>query len=124
MNDRDYRQTRIHEWGARAFGRDHMNDPVVRAARFLEEACEFAQAAGLSEGHALRALAHVYARPAGNPAQEAGGVGLTLLALCTALGLSADLCERDELARVESLPPDHFARRNAVKVALIDEVRK
>ena len=122
-DERAERQTLVHEWGARAFGRDHMNDPVVRAVRFLEEACELSQAAGLPEGHALRVLAHVYARPAGDRGQEIGGVGVTLLALCTALGYNADLCERDEIARVVSLPPEHWAQRNRAKRQLIDEAK-
>lgn len=117
---RDARQRVVVEWGSRCFGADHMLDVKVRAARFLEEAAELAQAVGLPKDHAQRALDHVYSRPAGDPKQEAGGAGLTLLALCDAIGLSADGAEQTEVARCLSKPPEHFAARNKNKIEVVD----
>ncbi|MDB5606706.1 MAG: hypothetical protein JWP25_3606 [Bradyrhizobium sp.] len=88
----DARQRVVIEWGERCFGIDHMRDKIVRAARFFEEAAELVQAVGLSRDHAMRAFDHVYSREAGTPAQEAGGVANTLMALCGAIDLSFDEC--------------------------------
>lgn len=119
-DDRDERQQIVFDWGKRAFGEAQMSDKVVRAARMIEEAAELAQACELPKDHAQRALDHVYGRPAGDPKQEAGGVGVTLMALCQTLGLSADECERVEVARCLSKSVEHFAARNQVKVSAVD----
>lgn len=42
------------------------------------------------------------------------------MALCQTLGLSADECERVEVARCLSKPIEHFAVRNQVKVSAVD----
>ncbi len=114
------RQRVVIEWGERCFGADHMRDKIVRAARFLEEAAELAQASGLPHDHATRALTHVYSRPAGDPAQEIGGSANTLMALCGALGLSLDDCQMTEIARVLAKDPAHFAARNQTKLREVD----
>lgn len=118
--EREQRQQVVVEWGARCFGVEHMADKIVRAARFFEEAAELVQAVGLSRDHALRAFDHVYGRSAGEPWQEAGGVGVTLMALCNALGLSADDCEVKEIARCLSKSPESFAARNVAKIEQVD----
>lgn len=120
VSNRDERQRIVFEWGQRAFGEGHMSDKVVRAARMIEEAAELAQACDLPKDHSQRVLDHVYSRPAGDPKQEAGGVGVTLMALCQTLGLSADECERVEVERCLSKPVEHFAVRNQVKVSAVD----
>jgi hypothetical protein len=122
MSTRDQTQKVVVDWGVRCFGQAHMDDRVIRAARFLEEAVELAQACGLAKDHALRALEHVYSRPAGEVEQEIGGVSVTLLALCGAFGLSADDCETKEIARCLSLPPEKFAERNRAKIEQVDRV--
>jgi hypothetical protein len=87
----------------------------------LEEALEAYQSATLGlPSEEMRTKAHslvdyVMTRLAGNLAQECGGVGLTLLALCEAAGISADAEEERELARVLSKPLEHFRERNKVK---------
>jgi NTP pyrophosphatase (non-canonical NTP hydrolase) len=118
---RDLRQATIVEWGTRCFGEEHMRDQIVRAARFIEEAAELVQAVGLSKEHAIRALDHVYSREPGKAWQEAGGVGVTLMALCNTLNLSAEDCEIREVERVMSKDPQHFALRNQEKIEKVDQ---
>lgn len=120
-SERDERQMVVFDWGRCAFGEAQMADKIVRAARMIEEAAELAQACDLPKDYAQRALDHIYSRPAGDPKQEAGGVGVTLMALCQTLGLSADECERVEVARCLSKPIEHFAARNQVKVSAVDQ---
>ena len=57
-------------------------------------------------------------RPVGEPAQEIGGVGITLLGLAHALGVSADDEEAKELERVQSKPAEHWQKRDAAKRAV------
>lgn len=118
--DREARQRTVVEWGRRCFGKAHMADRIIRAARFFEEAAELVQAVGLDRQHALRAFDHVYSRTPGNVFQEAGGVSVTLMALCDVLGLSADKCEADEIVRCLSKAPEYFAERNKNKIAVVD----
>lgn len=118
----DARQRVVIEWGERCFGTDHMRDRIVRAARFFEEAAELVQSVGLSRDHAMRAFDHVYSRPAGTPAQEAGGVANTLMALCGALDLSFDECQTAEIERCLAKDPEHFARRNEAKLREVDNL--
>ena len=108
---RDMRQATVESWVRRAFGDETMLRPDERAARVLEEATELAQACGVPEATAEKIRAYVYARPVGDPAQEVGGVGLTLLACCGTLGISADKAESDEVARVLAKPLEHWNRR-------------
>lgn len=111
---RNERQQRAADFVAIAFGVASMA-PEERAARFLEEALELVQALGMSAVDADRLLSHVYSKPRGDAVQEAGGVGITLLALASACGFSADRAERQELERVEALPVGHFRRRHNLK---------
>jgi len=114
---RDERQARVQEWTASTFGASVASDPTERARRFIEEAIELAQACGLTFAEVHRIVARVYERPKGLIVQEIGGVGVTLLALCEVQQVSADYCERMELARVLAISPDHFRRKQAEKAA-------
>lgn len=116
-------QKAVVDWGIRCFGEAHMKDPIVRAARFLEEAIELAQAVGLPKDHAQRVLDYVYAREPGNVAQELGGVSNTQYSLADALGLSVAQCEQVELERCWRSNPEDFARRNLEKIEKIDKAR-
>lgn len=122
-SERDARQAIIVEWGKKAFGNAHMADHRVRAARFFEEATELVQAIGLPKDHALRVFEHVYGRVPGNIEQEAGGVGVTLMALCNTVGLSAEACEIKEVNRCLSVSPDKFTKRNDDKIASVDTAK-
>jgi len=118
---RDVRQKEVSEWCAAAFGAEHASSVPQRGLRMLEEAIEAYQSATLGlpaeemrdKAHAL--VDYVFGRVSGNLAQECGGVGLTLLALCQAAGISAEAEELREIARVKSKPLEHFSKRNQQK---------
>jgi hypothetical protein len=115
-DDRDDRQQLVYEWALRCFGERSMTLPE-RAARVLEEAIELAQAEGLSLEACGDLARFVYAKPAGDPAQEVGGIAVTLLCYCQVKGLSGEAAEVAEIRRVLSKTPEHFAERHAVKRA-------
>lgn len=110
------RQQRAVEWVSSRLGAWSM-DPAERARRFLEEAVELAQAAGCPVEDARRTVDYVFARPAGDAAQEVGGARLTLLALAASLKVDAVEAEAAELARVYALPVERFRRRDDEKRA-------
>jgi NTP pyrophosphatase (non-canonical NTP hydrolase) len=118
MSVRDNRQIVVQNWVNDAFGLEQARSIEYRALRFFEEAVELAQATGASQKMLERILDYVYSRPPGAVRQELGGVGLTLLALASAIGVSADGAEQDELARVLAKPIEHFTRRNEEKNGL------
>ena len=64
----------------------------------------------------LACVEMVYAKPAGNYAQEIGGVMMTISVLCGAMGLEPDEQLMIELRRVLAKSPEHFAKRNRVKL--------
>lgn len=113
--DRDERQEMLASWCAAAFGTEHATNVQQRGIRMLEEAIELAQAAGVERAMALRLVDFIYDRPVGTIGQELGGVGLTVLALAAAAGISADMEEAREFQRVRSKPLQHFRDRNAAK---------
>lgn len=117
---RDARQFRVLAWARRVFGvpgRADTASPQERALRFIEEAIELAQAIGLQHEDVDRVSRHVFSKPPGEPFQEAGGVGVTLLALCEVLSISAQDAERAEFERVLTKTPEHFQARQAEKRA-------
>lgn len=111
--ERDIRQARVGDWVEQMFGT--RTNAMERVTRFLEEALELAQAEGMELEVALRLAFYVFGRTSGDPAQEAGGAGLTLLAYCDAKGISADTVERAELLRVLSKSPESMRRRHREK---------
>ncbi len=112
---RDERQATVAKWCAEAFGQDHASSLPQRGLRLLEEALEAAQAAGVPLAQAHHVVDYVYGRPVGELQQELGGIGVTVLALAAAAGLSAEEAEAREVARVLSKPIEHFRRRNIEK---------
>lgn len=140
MNTRDERQKTVGEWCAAAFGVAHASSVPQRALRLLEEAIEAFQVGAdqvprvgcctpqlcatcgpdcggrqAAAGVAHKLVDYVFSRPVGELGQELGGIGVTLLALANAAGLSADAEEAKETARVLSKPLEHFAARNLAK---------
>lgn len=111
------RPKHIYEWAIGTFG-------VIatfqdeRAARFLEEALELAQAQGVSEAIAETILARVYAREPGDIAKEIGQAQLTLECLAESRGLCADGLAQQEFDRVRALPKNYFVRRQNAKAKL------
>ncbi|WP_263418702.1 hypothetical protein [Terriglobus albidus] len=115
--DRFYRQVLVSQWCRNAFGVEAATHLPQRGIRLLEESCEAAQAAGVDIFMAHRLVDYVWSRPVGELSQELGGVGVTLLAIAAAAGMSADDCEAREVSRVLAKPLEHFAKRNAEKNA-------
>lgn len=114
---RDARQAETHAWCVAAFGDHDARSIPQRGLRLMEEAIETAQACGCDPAILHRLIDHVYAKPIGELRQELGGLGVTLLGLAEAAGISADEAERAEIARVRAKPLAHFAARNAAKTA-------
>lgn len=115
MTQRDERQASIFEWAKAAFSVEEATSIPQRGLRLLEEAIEAAQACGVDRDSADRLVDYIFGRPAGRLSQEIGGVGVTVLALAAAVGLSADEEERREVNRVLSKPLEHFTERNKLK---------
>lgn len=93
-------QARVQPWLLECFGPMIAGDREERNHRFLEEALELVQACGASASEAHQLVDYVYSRPVGDPAQEVGGVMVTLAALCLANGLDMHADGETELARI------------------------
>ncbi len=93
-------QARVHDWVCACFGQEIAFDLTERNHRFLEEALELVQSTGCTASEAHQLVDYVFNRPAGEPAQEVGGVRVTLAALCTAAAIRDDAAGDTELARV------------------------
>lgn len=92
-------QSRVAAWVVEAFGLAAAGDKSERNHRFLEESLELVQSLGCGRREAEQLVEYVYNRPSGLPAQEVGGVMVTLFALCQASKLDALECCDIELAR-------------------------
>ncbi len=92
-------QARVHEWTTACFPPSAQSDVSERAHRFLEEALELVQASNCSREDALALVEYVFSRPEGATYQEAGGVMVTLAALCNAQSVDMDRAGELELSR-------------------------
>lgn len=111
MNEQDI----VAETVRAHFGEESLNSVLERGIRFLEESIELFQAAGGFEDVAQLLVRYVYGRPKGDPAQEIGGVGVTLMALAESLKLNAEVCVTEEVTRFSTLPSDYFRERHEAK---------
>lgn len=93
-------QSRVHPWLLECFGAQIAADRVERNHRFLEESLELVQALGCTQSEAHQLVDYVFERPIGEPAQEVGGVMVTLAALCLASDLDMHAAGEVELARI------------------------
>lgn len=115
--EREARQAKIFAWAQAAFSIEQATSLTQRGLRLLEEAIETFQAAGGDPAQAHQLVGYVFEQPAGELGQELGGVGVCLLALGAAAGLSADAEEQREVTRVLAKPVEEFTRRNDAKNA-------
>jgi hypothetical protein len=92
-------QERVEAWLEACFPLEVRSNRSERTHRFLEEALELAQANGCSRADALALVDYVFGRPKGDPAQEVGGVMVTLASLCSATGLNMDQAGDVELSK-------------------------
>lgn len=109
-------QVDVREWVERCFGREIADDRLERCHRFIEEALELAQAAGMPRKHAHQLVEYVYGRPEGELRQELGGVMVTLAAWASAFNLCMRTAGSDELQRVWG-KIDEIRRKQAAKKA-------
>lgn len=93
-------QSKVMQWMMSCFGPEISADKVERNHRFLEEALELVQANGCMQSEAHQLVDYVYNRPQGEINQEAGGVMVTLAALCEASNISMHDAGDTELARI------------------------
>lgn len=93
-------QHRVKPWMLACFGEEISRDGIERNHRFLEEALELVQSLGCTASEAHQLVDYVFGRDIGQPHQEAGGVMVTLAALCLAHGLDMDKAGEDELTRI------------------------
>ncbi|MEJ7776983.1 MAG: hypothetical protein WKF52_06325 [Sphingomicrobium sp.] len=92
-------QAQVEQWLEACFPPAVRSDRGERTHRFLEEALELAQANGCSRADAYALVDYVFGRPQGDPAQEVGGVMVTLASLCSATGINMDEAGNLELSR-------------------------
>ena len=93
-------QQRVQPWMMACFGAEISADRKERNHRFLEEAVELVQSCGCTQSEAHQLVDYVFGRPVGEPAQEVGGVMVTLAALCLANDLDMHQAGETELARI------------------------
>jgi hypothetical protein len=93
-------QLRVKPWMLRCFGLEIASDGIERNHRFLEEALELVQACGCTASEAHQLVDYVFDRPVGESSQEAGGVMVTLAALCLANAIDMHAAGEIELARI------------------------
>lgn len=93
-------QRRVGPWLLGTFGIAIARDPIERNHRFLEEALELVQSLGCTRSEAKQLVDYVFDRPIGEPHQEAGGVMVTLAALCLANHLDMHVAGDTELERI------------------------
>lgn len=93
-------QERVVPWMNACFGPEISGDKLERGDRLLEEVFELLQS-GDYPRERIRALeGYVYGRDKGEPAQEVGGVMVTLAAYCHAHAIDMHEAGETELARV------------------------
>ena len=112
----DERQKRALVWAKSVYG-ERVTDRRYQAFRFLEEACELAQAQGLNFQDMLKVLAYVDERPAGETSVEIGDVLLSVDIMSENLGLSVDGCHTDTLTRIQALDADKCRAKDEAKCA-------
>ncbi|WP_454287200.1 hypothetical protein [Rhizobium arsenicireducens] len=100
--DEDSFQYRVNEWAQDCFGAEISADRLERGDRLLEEVLELLQATGYPRERVGELESYVFNRPIGEPAQEVGGVMVTLAAHCQAHDIDMQRAAENELARIET----------------------
>lgn len=95
----DHDQMVVADWCEETFGTEICDNLEERCLRFLEEACELVQSLKLPKERAMAILDYVYARELGDPAQETGGVMVTLHALANAAEIRVERSFTAEIDR-------------------------
>ncbi len=112
MRSKDFLEFARRQWG------DYSITPKERALRFLEEAIELAQAAGIDVLMANAVVCRVYQRPAGNVEREYNQAALLLEAYGEAAhGYSPSDGAAMEWDRIQDIPDAEWQRRHEAKRA-------
>lgn len=93
-------QGRVQPWMQACFGPEISADRLERGDRLLEEVFELLQSGGYPRERVASLTGYVWSRPTGEPAQEVGGVMVTLAAYCLAHELDMHSAGETELARI------------------------
>ncbi|WP_242890300.1 hypothetical protein [Stenotrophomonas maltophilia] len=103
------------EWMGKCFLPSLYSNMTERGDRLLEEVLELLQAHGYAKARVPTLVDYVFGRPVGDPAQEVGGVMVTLAGYCWVAGLDMHAAGDAELARINQ--PDVMAKIQAKQEA-------
>lgn len=115
LNERHQLPKAFTEWAEKTFG-PIARDKRERGLRFLEEALELAQVAGVEREAMEKLLNRVWERPAGDAPKEVGQARACLDMLAYAMGVDAGEEAVKEFARVKAIPQEEWDRRHKAKV--------
>ena len=93
-------QDRVDPWMQACFGAEISADKLERGDRLLEEVLELLQSGYYPSERIASLTKYVWSREIGEPAQEVGGVMVTLAAYCLAHGLNMHTAGETELTRI------------------------
>ena len=93
-------QERVDPWMQACFGVEISADKLERGDRLLEEVLELLQSGDYPSERIASLTKYVWSREIGEPAQEVGGVMVTLAAYCLAHGLNMHTAGETELTRI------------------------
>ncbi|MBN5032628.1 hypothetical protein JY448_03105 [Stenotrophomonas maltophilia] len=108
-------QAGVAEWMGRCFLPSLYSNMTERGDRLLEEVLELLQAHGYDRARVPTLVDYVFGRPVGEPAQEVGGVMVTLAGYCWVAGLDMHAAGDAELARINQ--PEVMAKIRAKQEA-------
>lgn len=94
-------QAGVSDWMDQCFLPSLYSDMTERGDRLLEEVLELLQAHGYDQGRVATLVDYVFGRPVGEPAQEVGGVMVTLAGYCWVAGLNMHAAGEAELLRIK-----------------------
>lgn len=93
-------QAGVSEWMDKCFLPSLYSNMTERGDRLLEEVLELLQAHGYDKARVPTLVDYVFGRPVGEPAQEVGGVMVTLAGYCWVAGLDMHAAGDAELDRI------------------------
>ncbi|WP_180890551.1 hypothetical protein [Stenotrophomonas maltophilia] len=108
-------QAGVAEWMGQCFLPSLYSNMTERGDRLLEEVLELLQAHGYDKARVATLVDYVFGRPVGEPAQEVGGVMVTLAGYCWVAGIDMHASGDAELARISQ--PEVMAKIRAKQEA-------
>lgn len=108
-------QAGVAEWMGQCSLPSLYSNMTERGDRLLEEVLELLQAQGYDKARVPTLVDYVFGRPVGDPAQEVGGVMVTLAGYCWVAGLDMHIAGDAELARINQ--PEVMAKIRAKQEA-------